>query len=463
MTVPAPLYKRIAVIGGGPAGLAAAKALALEPSTFETIDLYERRDKTGGLWYYGGDKSKTRPPVPSTVPYLKEHTRGNLSASDKYFSPMYKHLETNLISSMMEYRDVHFPQGTAVFPSRSEVLRYVLQYEKTIPDTVNIHMNANVVSIEKSDEWTVTIENTENGSVIEKRYDAIVIANGHFEAPYIPDVPGLEDWNKKSDGSVTHAKYFDVADAYKDKNVVVVGHFASGVDISTQLSVCARNVYVSVRNVEEITPSPDSQIKYIGLITNYDFDNDRTITTAENEHIKDVDYIIYCTGYLYSIPFLKTYSDIITDGNQLHDIYNQIFYIKDPSLTFVALCRNVIPMPLAESQGAIIAKVYSGKLKLPTKEEMQLEYKKELEIRGTGKDFHSIPYPKDVEYYRELQNILDRNGLNKEGLSPPIWDEKRANDRRDTKKLKSARQEAIVEHASKLRESGESFRLLDSL
>jgi cation diffusion facilitator CzcD-associated flavoprotein CzcO len=42
--------KRVAIIGGGPGGLAAARALRNENS-FETITIFERNDHTGGTWY----------------------------------------------------------------------------------------------------------------------------------------------------------------------------------------------------------------------------------------------------------------------------------------------------------------------------------------------------------------------------------------------------------------------------
>jgi len=43
-------FKRVAVIGAGPSGLAAVRALADE-NTFDTIKLFERRSEVGGIWY----------------------------------------------------------------------------------------------------------------------------------------------------------------------------------------------------------------------------------------------------------------------------------------------------------------------------------------------------------------------------------------------------------------------------
>ena len=42
-------YRRVAVIGGEPSGLAAIRALSDE-NVFSTIRLFERRDRVGGLW-----------------------------------------------------------------------------------------------------------------------------------------------------------------------------------------------------------------------------------------------------------------------------------------------------------------------------------------------------------------------------------------------------------------------------
>lgn len=41
--------KRVAIIGGGPGGIAAARALRDE-AAFETITVFERNDHTGGTW-----------------------------------------------------------------------------------------------------------------------------------------------------------------------------------------------------------------------------------------------------------------------------------------------------------------------------------------------------------------------------------------------------------------------------
>lgn len=41
--------KRVAIIGGGPGGIAAARALRDE-GNFDTITIFERNNHTGGTW-----------------------------------------------------------------------------------------------------------------------------------------------------------------------------------------------------------------------------------------------------------------------------------------------------------------------------------------------------------------------------------------------------------------------------
>lgn len=41
--------KRVAIIGGGPGGVAAARALRNE-NAFETITIFERNEHNGGTW-----------------------------------------------------------------------------------------------------------------------------------------------------------------------------------------------------------------------------------------------------------------------------------------------------------------------------------------------------------------------------------------------------------------------------
>lgn len=450
---------RVAVIGGGPAGLAAAKALALEPAKF-SIDLLERRDKIGGLWYYGGDKTKIRPPVPSSDPNGKEVLDPNGGFENRFFSPMYKHLETNLICRMMEYKDVPFPLGTTAFPNRSEVLAYLVKYSETIPSEVNFRLNTNVSKITKTEGvWNVETED-EFQKVSNTPYDAVVVANGHFDMPFIPETEGVKEWNEKSPGAVTHAKYFDDATLFADKTVLVVGNYASGVDLATQISTTAKHVYVSMKDPAELIEVEDDRVQHLPLVTKYDYDNGRSAYTVDGRVVSGIDSIVFCTGYLYSFPFLRDYLPDLTDGSTVYNVYRQIFNVDDPTLSFIELPKFVVPMPLAEAQSAIVARVLSGRLQLPDVEERRKAYLAELEEKGSGKAFHSLKPPADFDYCNELYNWIVSEKVDSEGLVPIQWGEQKKTDRLEAKDLKDARMVDVVKHAARLREQGKSFELL---
>ncbi len=58
--------KRIAIVGAGPTGLAAAKYLVAE-NAFDTIDIYEQQGEVGGVWNYTPSLAE-RVPVPLVAP-----------------------------------------------------------------------------------------------------------------------------------------------------------------------------------------------------------------------------------------------------------------------------------------------------------------------------------------------------------------------------------------------------------
>lgn len=447
-------YTRIAIIGGGPAGLAAAKSFGLLPANFE-VDLFERNDKLGGVWLYSGKKPNGLKDT--------EDISNPIVGRNELFSPMYKYLETNITGKLMQYANGKFPPDTFVYPTRQEVFQYLQEYSKTIPDVSQVHLSSNVLSVTKKNQiWEVKVENLKNSENSIKQYDAVVLANGHFEVPYIPKVKGLNSWHKKLPKSVTHAKYFNDPIEFANKNVLVVGSSSSGIDIAVQLSVKSKNVYVSNRTKSRGSELNKLRATVIGLITDYDFGNNRSITTAEGETFSDIDAVIFCTGYRYDFPFLKSYMDansvLSVGGDLVHELHKQMFYIPDPSLVFLVLPKNIVPMPLAESQAAVLSRVYSGKMKLPDRETMTTEYFQEL--KNKGKEFHNLKFPADAEYCQMLQQWIEESDLSDYGLSAPIWDKERYQDRSQSGTMKSKRIAKVIDHANTLRAKGNNFELL---
>lgn len=449
------MSNRIAIIGAGPMGLGFAKALAQEPNAkriFTKLDVFERRPQAGGLWNHTGDKSHITLALSESI----ENPRIlKVTDNDPHLSPMYKHTETNIVKQLMRYKDYALPEKSNTFPTRGEVLDYIIDYQKTIPDFVNFKFDSKVTSLEKNGkEW----ELTSNGEV--NKYDKVILAHGHFDAPFIPKTKGLLNWFHNDPTSVSHAKYFNDVSKFKGQKVLVIGNSASGIDISTQLLTVSKSVVMSCIGEPMFKGVIESETEQVDAIESFDFQNNRTVTTKSGKIISGVDKILYCTGYLYQLPFLKTYTHdgelgLENGGNNIRNLFKQLFYIYDPSLILAGLPKSIIPFPFAESQAQYVSRILSGRLQLPTTEEMVKDYEREVKERGAGSSFHVMGTLKDADYCNELYDLI--KGTEKEGFVANYWDDALRNLRLETGELKRNRFFKLIDHAKNLRSQGKPF------
>jgi hypothetical protein len=102
---------------------------------------------------------------------------------------------------------------------------------------------------------------------------------------------------------------------------------------------------------------------------------------------------------------------------------------------------------MAEAQAAVLARLYSGRLSLPSPTEMEKWETEELERNGTDGRFHDLLFPKDANYLNQLSGwarsakprVLEKSENNVEGRKcdrkdgnaqvvvhgkmPPVWGE----------------------------------------
>lgn len=461
--------KRIAIIGAGAGGLAAAKAIASEPhasQVFSTVDVIERAEGPGGLWNYKPVKKYVTPKIPSPTnensgEIISEETN---NIDERIVTPMYENLETNIPKDMMAFRGLPFPDSCELFPTRDEVAQYVRGYAATIPKgLVNFVYRANVVSAKKvGQDWEVTWEILGKDDKVTKHYDDLILAQGHFDTPFIPDVPGLSDWYQKDPKSITHAKYFKNVEPFKDKKVLIVGNSASGIDIATQSITYTKSVTMSSTSESPFSKVIIDDVAQVGRVAKYDYEDDRSVTTEDGHKVSGIDLVIFCTGYLYKIPFLKSYQDgdhpLLSDGSCLENLYRQIFYIQDPSLSLMLVPQLIVPFPCAECQAQYIARILSGRLKLPSEEKMYESYHAELKLRGEGRKYHALKGLDDCAYYNELCNAL--GGTQFQGFVAEYWDDKRVERRSKCVPLKSDRLQLIVRYANQLKKNKKPFKVL---
>ncbi|KAK9460746.1 uncharacterized protein V1516DRAFT_435993 [Lipomyces oligophaga] len=442
--------KRVAVIGAGASGIIAAKAF-LEEKSFTEIKVFERNGYVGGLWNYSSDVD-AEIQVPSTNPHksfqpsLKDH-------EEKPFwpSPAYDSLITNVPGYLMMYTPLSPKEDRPFFIHRSDVVDYIVSYAKDIEDL--IEFNTNVVDVHKRDgEWVVSFqkyEGTAPGPIETETFDAIAVAPGYFNIPFTPEVKGMKEFNTQFPGRITHAKTFRRADEFKDKIVLVVGNAASGTDIANQLvHVTGKKVYKSARSESTAPGRPYGEIIDVGVIE--EFRPDGSILVAGGTVLDDVDAVIYATGYLRSLPFMsdlnKTDKPLITNGIYVHHLYLHFIYIPDPTIVILGTPRFVLPFRVSQAQACYIARVWSGRLKLPPTPIMENFVSRRFKAVGDSYQFHDLAAPLEDADFCDWISELCRLAPGDYGMFPRPWPIEEREARKNIGKLRIAFAEYYDEH-----------------
>ncbi|KAL2062621.1 hypothetical protein VTL71DRAFT_5693 [Oculimacula yallundae] len=420
--------KRIAIIGAGPSGLAATKYLLAE-KTFDRIDVYEQQAEVGGVWNYTPSLTE-RVPVPQTTPWAAtEKPSWPEGAPAPIFSnPMYEKLNTNIPKPLMKFSDLDFPAEALLYPTRQDVQAYVVKYSQDVRHLISFSSQVEDIAlstVDGQDLWTLIAKSTITGRQSTKQYDAIVVANGHYSVPWIPAVPGIEAFNAAYPSIISHSKIYRSPESFRDKKVIVVGNAASGLDIGNQIvAVCKKPLLNSINGGSHFQLPVDGVTKEeVPKIVEYIVEG-RSVRFEDGRVEKNIDAIVYSTGYLYSFPFLKSLEPpIVTTGRRTIGLWQHVFHIGHPTLAFSALGQKVIPFPLSEAQSAAMAKVWSNNLPLLSVEEMEAWEKSKVGELGDGTAFHVLGFPKDAAYINYLHDWVKEanNGFSKE---PPFWDER---------------------------------------
>lgn len=421
------MVKTVAIIGAGPAGLSAVRALHTN-STFDIV-VYERNDDIGGVWYYPeGSHSETA---------------------------MYDWLETNLCKQIMQFKDFPFPECVDEFPNRSQVWQYLKSYYNQFidgKDRVKVRFASKVQSVIKDNEvWQVTANGTTEA------FDYVIVANGHFDKPYIPSkVAGLEEWRAVDSESIMHSKEYSSPEFFRDKTVIIVGNGSSGSDIANQVSSVASKVYHSVHDPSNTDWSGNDVVTAVPAIKQLDISNARSVTLQDGNEFKNIDVIMWATGYLYNMPFLKSYrSELFGDqqdgSHRLFNLWEQVCFRTDPTLAFSLLCKNIVPFPVSELQACLITKVFTGSVEVP----LVMQDSSEPE----GKDYHSLLSPLDIEYCQRIQQLLDTRGGTADIFQPIRWDESKVELRYRSAEMKRKRTKILIHKAMELRSEKKPYCL----
>lgn len=417
----------------------------LAEKAFSTIDIYEQRDRVGGIWNLSPPERSRRIPIPQVNPwYGHGHYSIETGENDvgdakslELESPLYDYLETNIPKQLMAFSDQAFPDDEPLFPGHEAVWRYLEGYARDVMHLIKFKTAVRDVRCLKEsgadkERWELVAEDRRTGEMVREVYDAVVVANGHYTVPYVPDIKGIAEWNARHPGRIIHSKAYRKPEEFTDKKVIVVGNSASGLDIAAQIGkYCKTPVLLSSRSVSAFGTLPGGGWRVdVDELAEF-LEAERTVRFQSGRIEKDIDAVVFATGYFYSYPFLSSLEPkLVTDGFRTRGLYQHLFNIGHPTLAFPVINLKVIPFPLSQNQAAVVARVWSGRLDLPSTTQMQLWEVDTIRQKGDGKYCHLKKFPEDAAQINELyawaEKARRKDGLENDGVGRlgTRWDER---------------------------------------
>lgn len=144
---------------------------------------------------------------------------------------LHEHLHSNIIPSIMSYTEEPFPDtlsqrilesygNDAPFRHNAVIRDWVEGIFERGGHTKLLELNTTVEKAEKiGHEWVLTLrkELPTKNYWWQETFDALVVATGHYNIPWLPDIPGLAEYDRQFPGKIIHSKHFRSADAFRGK------------------------------------------------------------------------------------------------------------------------------------------------------------------------------------------------------------------------------------------------------
>lgn len=212
--------ERVAVIGAGPGGIAAARFLK-DRGFAPTI--YESHSVAGGQWCPANPNSGVWPDM-----------------------------VTNTYLEATRFSDAEYPQSVALFPHNRDVLAYMQSYAAAHGLLNDARFECKLLALEQCrDGYQLTFEN--GGQRFTETFSKVVIATGRFNNPVIPPLSGAERFTGEL--GLIHASNYKSPEAYRGKNVVVAGGSISALEIASDLAMLgAASVHLTQRRQRYVNP-----------------------------------------------------------------------------------------------------------------------------------------------------------------------------------------------------------------
>mmetsp|Transcript_7696 Transcript_7696/g.14120 ORF Transcript_7696/g.14120 Transcript_7696/m.14120 type:complete len:435 (+) Transcript_7696:39-1343(+) len=331
---------RVAIIGAGAAGLACARECIKRGLSVRVL---ESHDQFGGTW--------------------------SLSRSD---SALYDGLRTNLPTVLMQFEGVPFRKElTKSFVTPKDMETYLLDFVSKFDLAKYVELETPVERVSKSARsgdnstcnWLVKTK------VSTEEFDAVVVCNGHFNEPLVPEplLSQSHEWK----GKAIHSKSYRRPQEFANKVVVVVGGKSSGTDIAKELDGIAKEVHVCDEGCPEEPYHKESTLEQVA-----DFDymvpgtkcvhwrprlaklcpGSRVVEFAKGTPSLEADVVIFCTGYQFAFEFLDDgLIEICENGKRLRPLHRELMHAEFPSLFFMGVNQPIVPFPFFEIQAKWVA------------------------------------------------------------------------------------------------------------
>ncbi|WVW81149.1 hypothetical protein I302_103140 [Kwoniella bestiolae CBS 10118] len=448
--------KRVAIIGSGPSGVPAARQLR---DAGLDVTVFERQDDVGGIWNWkestAGPLSVPTPP-PSTGAFTPTWGEDGVYEDSKRIrrnlfnppNPCYWNLTNNVPTKTLAFKDFPYPPDTPDCVPHWELADYVRRYWKHFNLQPITRLNTRVENASKNSDglWELNLrklEELEGEKVKETSYselfDAVLVATGHYNAPLIPEIPGAGQWYQRWPDAFLHSQGYRRPEAYAGKTVLIIGAGTSGMDIARDLTPHASKILVSAR-VSTSAPSgyqafraaqrsrQTEKTEDIGEISAFQpiaecqRIQDAEIDLFSGKVVSGIDHVIFCTGYQYSYPFLPQFhhepnspirpdapEPLVECGDQVLNLYRDVFYIPDPTLTFIGISVNTSAFSFFEYQSISISRVFAGTARLPDQDTQRTALDQVIVKKGKGKFRHFMGQDGEREYVRDTVSWLNED------------------------------------------------------
>lgn len=176
------------------------------------------------------------PQIPSKVPCETPRDETANSHQARFWdSGAHEHLHSNLPPGIMCFsqepiREVVSERSLAQYGPDSpfrhrELIREWIQDVFARGESTGLIQFSTTVELAEYDrdsaEWSLTLRREQPGKETDywwqEKFDALVVASGHFYLPYIPDIPGLLEYDEKLPGRIQHSKHYRSVENYRDK------------------------------------------------------------------------------------------------------------------------------------------------------------------------------------------------------------------------------------------------------